>query len=72
MTRASSTPSRSRKALTWNKARERVLKKFPKAACIEVSGCTLAVFSCGVIDTTTLLALGHTKREAWIEAERKL
>jgi hypothetical protein len=53
-------------------ARQRVLKRFPKAACIEASGCTFAVFSCGVIDSAALLALAHTKRQAWIEAARKL
>lgn len=65
----SPTPHRARKKLT---PMQRVLKRFPKAACIEVSGCTFAVFSCGVIDSATLLALAHTRRQAWIEAERKL
>ena len=36
-------------------AKQRVLKRFPKAACIEASGCTFAVFSCGVIDSATML-----------------
>lgn len=50
----------------------RVLKKFPKAACIEVSGCTVAVFSCGVIDSSTLLAMGHSPRQAWDTAAKSL
>lgn len=62
------TPRRHRKLTP----KQRVLKRFPKAACIEVSGCTVAVFSCGVIDSATLLALAHTRRQAWIEAARKL
>lgn len=53
-------------------SKQSVLKKFPRASCIEVSGCTFAVFSCGVIDSATLLALAHTQRQAWIEAARKI
>jgi hypothetical protein len=52
-------------------ARRRVLKKYPRAACIEVSGCTYAIFKYGRICSPDLLALAHTKRGAWAEAARK-
>lgn len=52
--------------------KQRVMKRFPKAACIEASGCTYAVFSCGVIDSAALLGLGHTQREAWAAAAQKI
>lgn len=52
--------------------RQRVLKKYPEAKCIEVSGCTFAVFKHGVIDSNGWLAFGHSTTKAWAEAARNL
>jgi hypothetical protein len=53
-------------------SKKAVLAKYPQAACIAVSECTLAVFKSGVLSSADLLGMSHTERGAWATAAKHI